>query len=133
MKIHVPVVVKNERTQRSQDDALTELIRHSQSIFREQIDRRFVISLALHSDKLAVWLFDKSGILGINNLIDINKEPLALITIIRAFSFQDLSNIGWDPSMIIFNPHDPCNSMPSYRCTFGADYCTALTNWMIQT
>ena len=54
-------------------NALNQLCIYMRLMFREQLDRRFAIGITLCLDRLAVYLCDRSGILGIKEYIDIHN------------------------------------------------------------
>jgi hypothetical protein len=53
--------------------ALTQVCRYMRQVLGEQLDRRFVVGLALCFDQLTVLLSDRSGILGTSTPINIHK------------------------------------------------------------
>ncbi|KIJ28942.1 hypothetical protein M422DRAFT_37145 [Sphaerobolus stellatus SS14] len=91
--------------------ALLQLCGYVRQILREQVDRRFALGLTLCFDKLNVYLFDRSGILGTATPIDINKEPKKLIRTIAAYSMLPAKDLGWDPTMLRYHQG---SQMPSY-------------------
>jgi hypothetical protein len=53
--------------------ALTQICRYMRQVLGEQLDRRFVVGLALCFDQLTVLLSDRSGILGTSTPINIHE------------------------------------------------------------
>ena len=59
------ILVPGEVKKRNGEDAAAlQLIKYMRQVFRESIDRRFVFGLVLAGSKMAVYLADRSGVLG---------------------------------------------------------------------
>jgi hypothetical protein len=67
------VEMKVTASARDEQQALIQLCCYARQILREQLDRRFLIGLTLCLDKLNVYLFDRSGVVGMEKSIDIHK------------------------------------------------------------
>jgi len=70
------VEIKKIETEAEVNSALLQLCGYTRQIFREQLDRRFVIGLTLCFDQLRVYLFDRSGVMGTAKAIDIHQVCL---------------------------------------------------------
>ncbi|KIJ56155.1 hypothetical protein M422DRAFT_239363 [Sphaerobolus stellatus SS14] len=88
------------------EEALVQLCGYAGQIQREQLDRRFVIGCTLCFDKLNVYLFDRSGIVGTKTSINIHEQPHKFIQAIAAFSILSTEQLGWDPTMSMFCDND---------------------------
>ncbi|THU79834.1 hypothetical protein K435DRAFT_973011, partial [Dendrothele bispora CBS 962.96] len=85
------------------EDTLEQLAGHMRQMFREQHDRMFVFGLILFHDSLSVWYCDRSGLLGMDEFIDINKEPELFIRVIARLSTMNPRDLGWDPTMKVYS------------------------------
>ena len=54
-------------------NAVNQNSRYMRYMLKEQLDRRFVVSLILCRDDLMVFLCDRSGLLGTKTVINIHK------------------------------------------------------------
>jgi hypothetical protein len=72
-QVHIPMEVKAKNGMKELLDAVTQLCRYMHQVLGEQLDRRFVVGLALCSDQLTVLLSDRSGILGTSTPINIHE------------------------------------------------------------
>ena len=55
--------------------AFKQLCNYVKQAFREQLDRRFIIGFTLCYDELNIYLFDRSGVVGIESSINIHQVP----------------------------------------------------------
>jgi hypothetical protein len=128
------VEFKTSTSEKDFNDAVNQLCYYLRMILREQLDRRFVMGLVVCFDQLTVLLNDRSGLLGTSTVISIHKvrrrrlyifirvgtnnsmtqNPRDFIQVIAAFAFLDAQNIGWDPSMKVYDPAKD-QSFPSYQ------------------
>lgn len=72
-RIHVPVEIKLGKKEDDVLAALQQLCAYMRQVFREQLDRRFVLGLAFCETNLSVWLCDRSGLLGTETMFNIHK------------------------------------------------------------
>ena len=61
----------------TQREAANQLFKYLKQVPAEQLDRRFVIGLTLCGHLLNVYVYDRSGILGMGSAVDIHSESLA--------------------------------------------------------
>ncbi|KAF7970572.1 hypothetical protein HWV62_23679 [Athelia sp. TMB] len=116
------ILVPGEVKKRNDEDAAAlQLIKYMRQIFRECIDRRFVFGLTLAGSKMAVYLADRSGVLGSEHF-DIHQasrllfraEPKKLIRVILAMATMEHHRLGWDPTLTVYDPDKPTEGTPSY-------------------
>ncbi|KAF7965965.1 hypothetical protein HWV62_40730 [Athelia sp. TMB] len=116
------ILVPGEVKKRNDEDAAAlQLIKYMRQIFRECIDRRFVFGLTLARSKMAVYLADRSGVIGSEHF-DIHKasrllfkaEPKKLIHVILAMATMEHHRLGWDPTLTVYDPDKPTEGTPSY-------------------
>jgi hypothetical protein len=131
-QIHTPVEFKTSTSEKDSNEAVNQLCYYLRMILREQLDRRFVMGLVVCFDQLTVLFNDRSGLLGTSTVINIHKvrcrclsprvltnnstpqNPRDFIQVIAAFAFLDAQDIGWDPSMKVYDPAKD-QSFPSYQ------------------
>ncbi|KAA1477282.1 hypothetical protein DENSPDRAFT_933622 [Dentipellis sp. KUC8613] len=101
LRVHVPVEVKYKDNEQEMRVAVDQLCNYMKSVLAEQLDRRFVIGLAICKYKLTVWLCDRSGLIGTKTHIDIHKEPKKFIHVLMGLSCLEPARLGWDPTMKI--------------------------------
>ena len=75
-RIVVPIAVKN-RTSATQGPALLQLLKHVRMIFRESPDRCFVLGAVLSFSSMAVYLADRTGVVG-SNTFNIHEVSTAV-------------------------------------------------------
>jgi len=68
--------MKKNKTPAAQEEAAMQLFRYFKHILAEQLDRRFVIGLTLCGSLSSAYLCDRSGILGMDQPIDIHVVSL---------------------------------------------------------
>ncbi|KAF7976946.1 hypothetical protein HWV62_4994 [Athelia sp. TMB] len=116
------ILVPGEVKKRNDEDAAAlQLIKYMRQIFRECIDRRFVFGLTLAGSKMAVYLADRSGVIGSEHF-DIHKasrllfkaEPKKLIRVILAMATMEHHRLGWDPTLTVYDPDKPTEGTPLY-------------------
>lgn len=61
------------------NSALKQLCGYARQIFREQLDRRFVFGLTICFDKVNMYLFDRSGVVGMSSPINIHTVNIILL------------------------------------------------------
>ncbi|KIJ45924.1 hypothetical protein M422DRAFT_778678 [Sphaerobolus stellatus SS14] len=83
--------------------AVLQLANYVKQAFHEQLDRRFIIGFTLCLDKLNIYLFDRSGVVGTHQSINIHKNPTALIRLLAGYSMLSAEQLGWDPTMQLFS------------------------------
>ncbi|THU97857.1 hypothetical protein K435DRAFT_50180 [Dendrothele bispora CBS 962.96] len=71
-------------------------------VLREQLDRRFVFGLIFLHDCMSVWYCDRSGLLGMDKVLNIHEEPEVFIRVIASLSTKSFEDLGWDPTMRFF-------------------------------
>jgi len=86
------------------EGALWQLCAYIKQAFREQLDRRFIIGFTLCLDQLNIYLFDRSGVIGTQDSIDIHKEPKKFIQFLASYSTLTAERLGWDPTMKLYTP-----------------------------
>ncbi|KAF8518112.1 hypothetical protein BU17DRAFT_48989 [Hysterangium stoloniferum] len=119
LQVSTVMEMKAKATENDSAEALLQLCCYMQQMFGEQLDRRFAFGLTLCSDQLSVFLFDRSGMLGTKEAINIHMSPRELIQVIASFSILKPHQLGWDPSMKIYYPENtPHLSLPSYEFPF---------------
>ncbi|KAH9945519.1 hypothetical protein B0H21DRAFT_809280 [Amylocystis lapponica] len=105
LRVHVPVEIKSDN--KNMVPVVRQLCTYMRQVFREQVDRRFVLGLALCKTDLSVWLCDRSGLIGTQTPINIHKEPEKFIQVIAALALLNPEQLGWDTSMKLYRPHFP--------------------------
>ena len=65
--------IKIKNTKEELYNAVLQLGNYVKQVFREQMDRRFIIGFTLCLDNLNVYLFDRSGVLAAQESINIHK------------------------------------------------------------
>ena len=78
-------------------ELLDEVTEKAISIFRSQLNRRFVVSLSMIQTMCILSLYNRSGIIH-SMPFDINKQPSFFIYILLSITFGPPSLIGYDPS-----------------------------------
>jgi hypothetical protein len=76
LRVHVPIEIKAGKKKADFIDAVTQLFGYMRQLFREQLDRRFVLGLAFCDTELSVWLCDRSGLLGTTTPFNVHKVSL---------------------------------------------------------
>ena len=63
------------RRKASQNDGemVTQLLGHLRRIMQKQLDRRFVFGLTVEPAHITVWLYDRSGVIGMSESMDIHQ------------------------------------------------------------
>jgi hypothetical protein len=106
--------------------ALPQLVGYARECLREQPNRRFIYGLTLCNTFIQVWLFDRSGARG-SEQIDVHKvsilsllfqgltvsplqNPRALIRIIAGFAYMSNPRLGYDPTLV---PHSRNDKSPA--------------------
>ncbi|THU99113.1 hypothetical protein K435DRAFT_837793 [Dendrothele bispora CBS 962.96] len=116
------VEVKPVNTPLNSEEAyntVQQLAGYMRQILREQLDRRFVFGLIFFHDCLSVWYCDRSGLLGIDEVLNIHEEPEAFIRVIASLSTKSYEDLGWDPTMRFFQMDKP--HQYSYELDFSKD------------
>ncbi|GJJ10689.1 hypothetical protein Clacol_004916 [Clathrus columnatus] len=86
---------------------------YMRQIFRQQLDRRFVLGITISFNNISMWLFDRSGGMGMSEPYNIHKNPEAFVGMISVITFIN-HRIGWDPTLKLYN--DTCRIFqPSYQ------------------
>jgi hypothetical protein len=67
------VEIRSDLSSAEKWQALRQLGTYTQQMFKYQFDRRFNISFTLCLDELDLYLFDRSGVVGTEESIDIHK------------------------------------------------------------
>ena len=70
------VEVKPKQSSLDSEEAyntVQQLAGYMRQVFREQLDRRFIFGLIFFHDCLSVWYCDRSGLLGMDKVLDIHK------------------------------------------------------------
>ncbi|KAF9439660.1 hypothetical protein P691DRAFT_785551, partial [Macrolepiota fuliginosa MF-IS2] len=109
--MHVFTVVEVKITKVNPPAQLSSYVRH---IFMEQLDRHFVLALTLNTDLLNVYLFDRSGVVGMTEPINIHIDPKTFIRVIAGFSCLPPEQLGWDPTCHVW---DGQTTIPSYAAS----------------
>ncbi|KAF5356976.1 hypothetical protein D9756_006629 [Leucocoprinus leucothites] len=103
------------------DSALPQLATYVRHIFMEQLDRHFVLAFTLNLDALRIHLFDRSGVIS-SSPINIHESPTQFITAIAAFSWLPPVDLGWDPSVHVWDEGEIVRSyearMKDYSCAY---------------
>ncbi|THU97745.1 hypothetical protein K435DRAFT_965275 [Dendrothele bispora CBS 962.96] len=116
------VEVKPINTSLNSEEAyntIQQLAGYMRQILREQLDRRFVFGLIFFHDCLSVWYCDRSGLLGMEEVLNIHEEPEAFIRVIASLSTKSYEDLGWDPTMRFFQMDKP--HQYSYELDFSKD------------
>ncbi|TFY52615.1 hypothetical protein EVG20_g10477, partial [Dentipellis fragilis] len=92
-RVHCLVELKVQNDQKNMYDATRQLFGYMRQVFREQINRRFVIGLVLCGSDMTVWLCDKAGC------------PELFIRVIAGMSLLNYEELGWDTTMRIVPPN----------------------------
>ncbi|TRM67376.1 hypothetical protein BD626DRAFT_395870 [Schizophyllum amplum] len=133
-------VVEGKRVNQSDESVVRQLLGYLRMIMVEQKDRRFALGLAYSRTQLSVWLQDRSGALGMDEPIQIHKEPKKFIQIIAALAILPAHRLGFDPTMQLYRQDAP--PIPTYRLASSApdDFDIKLykennyaTQWVIKT
>jgi len=69
-------------------------------VFRESIDRSFVLGNVIACANMSVYLADRTGVLG-SVVFNIHEEPRLLIRVIAGICTSSLADLGWDTSMSV--------------------------------
>ncbi|KAI0051942.1 hypothetical protein FA95DRAFT_107438 [Auriscalpium vulgare] len=106
--VHIPLEVKQANT-----DALAaiQLLRYVRQALREQPDRRFMYGLVFAKRTLTVWHVDRSGAMG-SKVVDAHENPKTFIRIIVALLVKRPSDLGWDPTMLLYQEDSDGNPLP---------------------
>ncbi|KAF5347042.1 hypothetical protein D9758_011636 [Tetrapyrgos nigripes] len=86
---------------------IQQLAGYMRQIFREQHDRKFVFGLILFHDCMSLWYCDRSGLLGVKQLVDINQDGLLFVRIISRLSTISYDDKGWDNTMRLYRQNNP--------------------------
>ncbi|KAH9945527.1 hypothetical protein B0H21DRAFT_809283 [Amylocystis lapponica] len=105
LRVHVPVEIKSDDGDIA--PAVGRLCRMMRQIFREQVDRRFVLGLVFCKSELSVWLCDRLGLLGTQTPFNIHEEPKKFIQVVAALALLNPQRLGWDTSMRLYRPSSP--------------------------
>ncbi|KAA1475378.1 hypothetical protein DENSPDRAFT_842147 [Dentipellis sp. KUC8613] len=114
-RVHCLVELKVQNDVKSTYEATRQLFSYMRQVFREQINRRFVIGLALCGSHMTVWLCDKAGVIGTSTPFNIHQNPELFIRVIAGMSLMRYEELGWDTTMRIVPPN--------------TDYRNALYSW----
>ncbi|KAA1475370.1 hypothetical protein DENSPDRAFT_873979 [Dentipellis sp. KUC8613] len=114
-RVHCLVELKVQNDAKSTYDATRQLFSYMRQVFREQINRRFVIGLVLCGSHMTVWLCDKAGVIGTSTPFNIHRSPELFIRVIAGMSLMKYEELGWDTTMRIVPPN--------------TDYRNALYSW----
>ncbi|KAF7777864.1 hypothetical protein Agabi119p4_3936 [Agaricus bisporus var. burnettii] len=94
--------------------ALEELDIYVTYIFAEQVDRLFVNTLTLKGCELQVYRFDRSGLVCMQDAINIHKSPEDFIRVIASFSYLSSADLGWDSTCKVWDSATK-SPRPSYK------------------
>ncbi|KAF7777865.1 hypothetical protein Agabi119p4_3937 [Agaricus bisporus var. burnettii] len=94
--------------------ALEELDIYVTYIFAEQVDRLFVNTLTLKGCELQVYRFDRSGLVCMQDAINIHKSPEDFIRVIASFSYLSPADLGWDSTCKVWDSATK-SPRPSYK------------------
>jgi hypothetical protein len=79
---------KSGESAADQCDARLQLCSYARQILKAQLDRRFAIGLTLCLSKLHLYLFDRSGVVGMREPIDIHAVSFLLLLREQLYSFD---------------------------------------------
>ncbi|EAU93367.2 other/FunK1 protein kinase [Coprinopsis cinerea okayama7 len=97
-------------------DSVIQLSTYLRQILREQHDRRFVSGIVIFHRSLSLWYCDRSGLLGADQTVDIDKDPKTFVRIMASFATMNPERLGFDPAMKMLVPNRPPTY--SYRLPF---------------
>ncbi|KAH9885619.1 hypothetical protein C8Q73DRAFT_659679 [Cubamyces lactineus] len=80
-------------------ELISQLLTYLRVMMVEQKDRRFALGLFLSNMQVSVWLQDRSGVLGMDEPINIHENPRDFIQVIAAFAILPAHRLGFDPTM----------------------------------
>ncbi|KAJ3558520.1 hypothetical protein NP233_g11495 [Leucocoprinus birnbaumii] len=107
------------------NDSLAQLAVYVRQIFMEQLDRLFVLAFTFNLPLLRVHLFDRSGVISSTG-IDIHKSPKEFISAIAAFSCRTADELGWDPTVRVWDQkkvmHSYTAPMKGYSSTYDVPW-----------
>ncbi|GJJ10631.1 hypothetical protein Clacol_004858 [Clathrus columnatus] len=83
--------------------AFPQLCNYVRQIFRQQLDRRFVLGITISFNNISMWLCDRSGGMGMSKPYDIHEDPEAFVSMISAITLLPSYRIGWDPTLKLYN------------------------------
>ncbi|KAH9930551.1 hypothetical protein B0H21DRAFT_105693 [Amylocystis lapponica] len=111
LRVHVPVEIKSDNSDMA--PAVGRLCRSMRQILREQVVRRFVLSLVFCMNEVSVWICDRSGLLRTQTPFNKHEEPKKSIQVIAALALLNPEQRGWDTSMRL------CRRLPPPRPSFS--------------
>ncbi|EAU82101.2 other/FunK1 protein kinase [Coprinopsis cinerea okayama7 len=85
-------------------------------MLREQHDRRFVFGFIFFHRSLSIWYCDRSGLLGADRVINIDRNPELFIQVMASFASMGAERLGFDPNMKMVVPG--CAPAFSYALPF---------------
>lgn len=113
-----------------------QLMGYLRQVLREQLDRRFVPGLLLSRTHLAIWVADRSGVLGTHTSFDIHKNPMQFIRVILGCSILPPARLGWDTTMrLCRNPRDSSTYIHSFSRNVDFETYTSSVytrHWVIE-
>ncbi|EAU93390.2 other/FunK1 protein kinase [Coprinopsis cinerea okayama7 len=111
------LLVAEVKPNRNDDwDSVIQLSTYLRQILREQHDRRFVFGIVIFHRSLSLWYCDRSGLLGADQTVDIDKDPKTFVRIMASFATMNPERLGFDPAMKMLVPNRPPTY--SYRLPF---------------
>ncbi|EAU82093.2 other/FunK1 protein kinase [Coprinopsis cinerea okayama7 len=93
-----------------------QLCTYLRQILREQHDRRFVFGFIFFHRSLAIWHSDRSGLLGVKQVINIDDNLELFVQVMSSFALMGAERLGFDPNMKMVVPG--CAPAFSYALPF---------------
>ncbi|KAJ3553422.1 hypothetical protein NP233_g12647 [Leucocoprinus birnbaumii] len=106
-------------------DALPQLATYVRQLFMEQVDRHFIIAFTFTLPLLRIHLFDRSGVISSTG-INVHNSPKDFISAIAAFSCRTAVELGWDPTVRVWDQkkvmHSYTAPMKGYSSTYDVPW-----------
>ncbi|KAG2023885.1 other/FunK1 protein kinase [Coprinopsis cinerea AmutBmut pab1-1] len=95
-------------------------------ILWNQQDRRFAFGLLFFHRSLSLWYCDRSGVLGADKLLDIDKHPDMFVRVMATLATMSPQQLGFDPTMKMVVPNYP----PSFSYSLPLDKIPTQRKWL---
>ncbi|XP_006458689.1 hypothetical protein AGABI2DRAFT_115720 [Agaricus bisporus var. bisporus H97] len=99
----IPLLIRIEDQPVESEVTGAQLGTYVSHIFAEQVDRLFVNALKMKGCELQVYRFDRSGVICMQDKINIHESPEDFIRVIASFSYLSPADLGWDSTCTVWN------------------------------
>ncbi|EKM83214.1 hypothetical protein AGABI1DRAFT_104928 [Agaricus bisporus var. burnettii JB137-S8] len=100
-RVFAMLEIKNQRVESEVTGA--QFRTYVSHIFAEQVDRLFVYALKMEGCELQVYRFDRSGVVCMQDKINIHESPEDFIRVIASFSYLSPADLGWDSTCTVWD------------------------------